>query len=148
MLRFLLLTGVRISEAQQASPEAAQNGIWDIPGSLTKNGKPHRVYLTESAQAELPLPSCTPTNVQAWLKRWSIKQGIEDRFTPHDLRRTFATWLNESGTEPYVVEKCLAHAMAGVMAVYNRAEYWEQRQEAYQTMQDVVHSIVGEPAMY
>jgi hypothetical protein len=38
--------------------------------------------------------------------------------------------------------------MAGVMAVYNRAEYWEQRQEAYQTMQDVVHSIVGEPAMY
>ncbi len=49
------------------------------------------------------------------------------RYTPHDLRRTMATRLSDLGVMPHVIEKMLNHQMEGVMAVYNRAEYLEER---------------------
>jgi len=51
-------------------------------------------------------------------------------WTPHDLRRTFATRLGDLGVAPHVVERCLNHTMQGVMAVYNRNDYWNERREA------------------
>ncbi|MDZ7754455.1 MAG: tyrosine-type recombinase/integrase [Gammaproteobacteria bacterium] len=85
----------------------------------------------------------SPTATQAWLRRWCAKHGIDPAFTPHDARRTFSTRLNDAGVEPYVVEKCLNHRMNGVMAVYNRAAYREQRIEAYRTMERLVMEVVG-----
>ena len=55
---------------------------------------------------------------------------LEQQFTPHDLRRTFASRLSDLGVMPHVIEKMLNHKMEGVMAVYNRAEYWSERVEA------------------
>jgi integrase len=54
-----------------------------------------------------------------------VKNGLT--FTPHDLRRTFATRLSDLGVAPHVIEKLLNHKMPGVMAVYNRADYWPER---------------------
>lgn len=51
-------------------------------------------------------------------------------WSPHDLRRTFATHLAELGTPPHVVERCLNHTMQGVMAVYNRHDYLPERKLA------------------
>lgn len=51
-------------------------------------------------------------------------------WSPHDLRRTFATRLADLGTPPHVVERALNHTMQGVMAVYNRHDYWAERKEA------------------
>lgn len=51
-------------------------------------------------------------------------------FSPHDLRRTFATQMADIGVMPHVIEKLLDHKMVGVMAVYNRAEYWPERKAA------------------
>jgi hypothetical protein len=51
LIKFLLLTGLRISEAQGGY----------VDGS--KNGKSHWVYLTKLALEQLPLPNCTPTNI-------------------------------------------------------------------------------------
>jgi integrase len=48
-------------------------------------------------------------------------------YTPHDLRRTYASRLADLGVAPHVIEKLLDHKMVGVMAVYNRAEYWPER---------------------
>ena len=36
------------------------------------------------------------------------KAGIEN-LTWHDLRRTFATWLRESGVDPFVIQQSLGH---------------------------------------
>jgi hypothetical protein len=48
-------------------------------------------------------------------------------FTPHDLRRTGSTLLNEQGYAPDWIEKALNHSVKGVRGVYNRAQYAEQR---------------------
>ncbi len=51
----------------------------------------------------------------------------------HDLRRTFATGLNNLGVLPHVADRILNHvskSKGGVMAVYNRAEYARERKAA------------------
>ena len=64
-------------------------------------------------------------------------------FTPHDLRRTFATRVNELKVGPHVVEKILNHKMSGVMAVYNQADYEDERVVAMQLWADELQRIVS-----
>jgi len=141
LLRFLLLTGLRISEAQKGHRDSDR---WIVPAALSKNGRPHWVHLTESAKAQLPFPSSTPTNIQAWLRRWCEKHEIQPRFTPHDLRRTAATRMNDNGVEPFIVERVLNHTLEGVMAVYNKAEYERERIEALQILESHILAVLDE----
>ncbi|WP_333617317.1 tyrosine-type recombinase/integrase [Mixta calida] len=60
----------------------------------------------------------------------------EDPWTPHDLRRTFSTKLNDSGIAPHVVEQMLGHKMGGVMAVYNRSQYVPEKRLALEVWMD------------
>jgi integrase len=130
IIKFLLLTGLRISEAQKGYQDGDKFRIDDTKGKHSKEEqRPHWVYLTETAKSLLPLPTCTATNIQAWLKRKLVNEGIESRFTPHDCRRTFATMANENGVMPHIVEKCLNHKLEGMMSVYNHAEYENERIE-------------------
>ncbi len=138
MLKFLLLTGLRISEARKGHQKGDK---WIVPKELSKNGKAHWVHLTETAKQQLPLPTCTATNIQAWLRR---KLGLDndDRYTPHDLRRTCATRMADNGVEPFIVERVLNHKLEGVMAVYNRAEYEKERVNASISMEKVILELL------
>jgi len=143
LIKFLLLTGLRISEAQAGYVDGDKFRVDDTKGKHSKNEKrPHWVYLTKSAIALLPLPRCTPTNIQAWLKRKLIKEGITNRFTPHDCRRTFATIANDNGVDPFIVERALNHRMQGVMATYNHADYEAERIECAKTVEIVINDIL------
>jgi integrase len=137
LLRFLLLTGLRISEGQNGR---ADGDFWRM--AKTKNGKPHWVYLTPTAKAQLNEPfKVSNTAVQAWIRR---KQKFSDTaWTPHDLRRTFATLAMENGVFPHVVEKCLNHALEGMLRVYAHAEMTEERIAAAKTVERVVLEITG-----
>ena len=90
--------------------------------------------------------------MQAYLKRWCLRNKIGENnhetkhqgaFTPHDLRRTFATRLNELKVGPHIVEKILNHKMSGVMAVYNQADYQDERVAAMQLWADSLHNILN-----
>jgi len=106
----------------------------------SKNGKAHWVYLTKLAKKQLPLPECTQTNIQAWLRR---KLGdMPNRWTAHDARRSYATRLNDAGVAPHVVEKCLNHSLEGTLKTYNRAEYESERIEAAKTMEMLVLKVI------
>lgn len=143
VLRFLVLTGLRISEAQNGFIDVDR---WIVPAELSKNGRPYWVFLTKTARAQLPLPRCTTTNIQSWLKRRLTKDGYttEKRFTPHDLRRTAATRMADNGVEPFIVERALNHTLEGVMAVYNRAEYAEERIKAVKVLKKAILKCVKE----
>lgn len=145
VLKFLLLTGLRISEAQKGYVDGEKFRIDDTKGKHSKNeARPHWVHLTEEAKKQFPLPQCTPTNIQAWLKRKLVNAGYNDnRFTPHDFRRSWATLANESGVDPFIVERCLNHKMQGVMSVYNHAEYEKERIEATEVVEKALLSIIN-----
>ena len=163
LLRFLLLAGQRIGETQLANWSDIQKDRWLIPAENAKNGNAHWVPITEPMQKILSaLPrnrtkifaTRSTTGTQAWVKRWCSRNKIGENnqetkhqgaFTPHDLRRTFVTELNElndPGVEPYVIEKLVNHSMSGVMAIYNKAEYAEERIVAAKLWSDHLIGIV------
>jgi len=143
VIKFLLLTGLRISEAQAGYIDGDKFRMDDTKGKHPKHERrPHWVFLTEGARALLPLPKCTATNIQHWLKRKLVAEGIQKRFTPHDCRRTFATIANDNGAEPFVVERVLNHRMQGVMASYNHAKYEAERIECANIVEKFILDIV------
>jgi integrase len=144
MIKFLLFTGLRISEAQAGYIDGDKFRMNDTKGKHPKHEKrPHWVYLTDEARALLPLPKCSATNIQAWLKRKLRSEGMESPFTPHDCRRTYATIANENGVEPFIVERALNHRMQGMMAVYNHAEYEAERIECAKVVERKILEIIG-----
>jgi integrase len=93
----------------------------------------------------------------ARLKPWSDAgrqgnaPGPMDHWTPHDLRRTLHTMMNDRlGILPHVVEAVVNHAStaasgkAGVAGVYNKALYLRERVAALQLWADYVTALVGE----
>jgi integrase len=165
VLKILLLAGQRVGEVCNAewSEIDFKKGIWTIPSEKAKNGEENRVPLHYEAQlcfSELSVlarksrfvcqsPQITDderailyTTVNRAVKRHQTHFEIE-QWTPHDLRRTVATHLNELGVMPHVVEKILNHKMQGVMAVYNQADYWEERVKALEIWQERIKQIVS-----
>lgn len=67
-------------------------------------------------------------------------------WSPHDLRRTFATRLADLGIAPHVIERALNHTMQGVMAVYNRNEYLPERRAALEAWGAELAGIFTRPA--
>ena len=58
------------------------------------------------------------------------------------LTRTASTQLHEAGYNTDWIEKCLAHEQRGVRAVYNKAEYAEQRRAMLQDWADMIDEWV------
>jgi integrase len=130
VLRFLLATGLRISEAYNGHREGQ---YWVVPPSASKNKLEHRVWLSPIALAQL--------ESHPWTAKWTVQRWITVNaggWTAHDLRRTFSTRNNDMGVAPYVVEKMLNHTFDGVMAVYNRATYYPERRDALEKWSDAL----------
>ena len=170
-LRFVLLTLVRKSEFTGATWDEVdfENAVWTIPKDRMKAGRPHNVYLSHQAQdilvafktcfsasaylhpgryaSSLPISAATLNRViDATVKLIGEEGGELDMFTVHDLRRTGSTLLHEAGFNTDWIEKCLAHEQRGVRAIYNRAEYADQRRSMLQAWADMVYAwIQDEP---
>jgi integrase len=67
--------------------------------------------------------------------------GVED-FTPHDLRRTAATFMAQMGEMDEVIDAVLNHAKKGVIKVYNLYRYDKEKQAALETWARKLESIV------
>lgn len=167
-VKFMLLTLVRKSEFIEAKWDEInfETAIWTIPKERMKAGRPHNVYLSQQAldilvafktcfsassylhpgryETELPISSATLNRViDATVK---VIQDRGEDFAPltvHDLRRTASTLLHEAGFNSDWIEKCLAHEQRGVRAVYNKAEYAEQRREMLQSWADMVDGWIA-----
>lgn len=138
-LRFLLLTGLRVGEMWRGYQDGDFWRVEDTKGRHRQDERrPHWVYLTDSAKACLPIKKVSNERLQHWLRKQQDEPDRTKRWTPHDCRRTFATMANEHGVMPYIVEKCLNHRMEGVMAVYNHAEYADERIQAAKTVERAI----------
>jgi len=161
--KLLLLTMVRKSELTNAkwSEINFSEALWTIPKERMKRRNPHLVFLSRQAldifialktfaggseyvlpsryDSDLPMSSATLNQVLTLTYRLAQKDGKPlAKFGPHDLRRTASTLLHEAGYNTDWIEKCLAHEQRGVRAVYNKAEYREQRTEMLQDWADMI----------
>jgi integrase len=68
--------------------------------------------------------------------------GYVGRFSPHGIRATGSTILNELGFRPDVIERQLAHAERNkVRASYNHAAYLPERKEMMQAWADYLDGL-------
>lgn len=142
--RLVLLTAQRPGEVRRMRwGDLDSDGWWNLPAEFTKNGRAHRVPLPPQAlqivEALRPLTvagewvlgsfrkdGAPLRTVHKSTRRLVSATGLP-RFTPHDCRRTAATWMAASGTAPSVVDRILNHTPRGVSGVYIRAQDGEVR---------------------
>ena len=158
LLKLLLLTGCRLNEvAGMTRAELSDDGTtWNIPGTRTKNKRPHVVPLAPLARKMVGTGSegfVFTTTGRSPISGWSkIKRRLDEamKIPPwrlHDLRRTAATGMAEIGIAPHIVEAALNHvsgAKAGVAGTYNRAAYAEEKRAALERWATHVQGLVSE----
>jgi integrase len=69
--------------------------------------------------------------------------GFQEKFTPHDLRRTVRSKLAELGEPDHIAERVLGHKLQGVMAVYNRHSYDQEKRETLERREARLKEIIN-----
>ncbi len=69
--------------------------------------------------------------------------GINEHFTPQDLRRTLRTRLAEQGVSDIIAERILGHKLQGLLAVYNRYDYEKEKRQALALWEQRLSEILG-----
>lgn len=185
-LKMVLITAQRPGEVSGMHTSEIDGRWWTIPANRSKNGKSHRVYLSDLAleivQGMLPdassryvfasprskatdVPS-TPISRHALSRaltrnfEWPVmKDGkqlhdgsgratTENRigvqhFTPHDLRRTAATFMAEAGEMDEVIDAILNHTKQGVIKVYNQYRYDTEKKKALESWAYMLTAILS-----
>lgn len=166
-IKLLLLTMVRKCELTEAEwSEVNFSGkLWSIPAARMKRRNPHNVYLSDQAlDLFIALKTCAGTSQYVFPSRYDADQPMSKAtlnvvtktvfetaqasggqlapFTPHDFRRTASTMLHEAGYNTDWIEKTLGHEQRGIRAVYNRAEYADQRRAMLQDWADMIGGMI------
>jgi len=158
-LQLTLYTLARSNEVLQSEWKEfdLDNAIWKKPADKVKKREEHTSPLPRQAIEVLErLKALTGNREYLFPNRndprrpaskgvlWKafISMGYKDKFTPHGLRGTGSTILNEMGFRPDVIEKQLDHQERNkTRASYNRADYLEERRLMMQAWADYLDGL-------
>lgn len=125
-----------------------ESGWWSIPAALAKNGKPHRVPLTKPVTMILGKlrkgasdnaifvfenrPGTGSIAHRGKKAASALCKTLSFEFRAHDLRRTAATRMAETGVPRDHIAKVLNHIDGGPEAtrVYDRYDYDAEKRDA------------------
>ena len=154
LVRFILLTGARRSEAAGIPWEEIKDGIWLLPADAgpdrNKVALPLARPLTKQALAVLP----PATGRLVFDGCGDIDRGIKllhqasrtSGWSLHDLRRTARSLMSRAQVPADHAEKCLGHAVGRIRATYDVWEYLPEKAAAYQALASLIERIVDPPA--
>jgi integrase len=172
-LKLVLVTAQRPGEVIGIHSNEIAEDWWTIPAERAKNGKTHRVFLTQTARELIgekqgyifesprggkPMDG----NAVAYSVRRSLEKPggqagasedagegalsgklVMEPWTPHDLRRTAATNMSALGFPDETVDAVLNHVKKGVIAIYNRHGYDKEKQQALEAWERRLKVILG-----
>jgi len=166
-VKLLLMLGNRKSELIEAPIKEfdLDRGIWALPAERTKTGQAIDIPLPRQAVEALRelvrlagysewllparkmqtrmIPHIDLNTIGAAIAK-NIRPLLGDNFAPfvvHDFRRTARTHLEALGVLPHVAERCLNHKLRGVVGIYNRHDYFEERKSALQAWADLLTEL-------
>lgn len=165
LFKVLLLTGQRRKEIawmewSELNPDGTER---TVPGARTKNHRPHVVPLVPAVRDLLDgvprIEGCNfvfSTNGRTPVSGFSKAKARVDTILArspdgpindwrlHDLRRTAATGMAREGIALPVIERALNHvsgSFGGIVGVYQRHEYADEKREALEKWADLVTKI-------
>jgi integrase len=180
ILQLVLITGQRPGEVSGMQTKEINGNWWTIPAERSKNGREHRVFLTEMALELIgdtgengyvfpcphiekkqsidahALPSAVRRNL-AWPlkdKKGKLLYDVDgklvtenrlgvEQFTPHDLRRTAATFMASMGYMDEIIDAVLNHVKQGIIRTYNRHDYDKEKQQALEAWERKLKMIIS-----
>jgi integrase len=158
LVRFLLLTAARRSEAAAMKREEFDGGDWTLPAGRNKTKLDLVRPLSEMAQAVLDArpqigtcPYVFTTDGRAPLSGFSKFKKHFDKacgvtnWTLHDLRRTARSIMSRAGVNADHAERCLGHVIGGVRGVYDRHEYHDEKRKAFEALAAQIARIIDPP---
>ena len=169
LVKLLILTGCRRDEVRQAvwSEFDLPARTWTLPPARTKNGHPHLVPLCDkavtileamprikgsgllfTADGEKPI-SKNLTHRRRRLHAAMVKElKVEpERWTLHDIRRSFCTGLQRLGFSQEICEAAVNHksgTLAGIARIYARHDFATEKRAALAAWARHVDSILSE----
>lgn len=169
-VKALLLTGQRLGEVAGMREAELDGGTWHLPAARVKNNRPHTVPLSDAMLTLLATTDriegdgyvftttgdSTLSNFHrgreliaarmAEVAAEEAGQSVEvPHWTFHDLRRTAATGMARLGIPVRVTEAVLNHVSGtggGIVAVYQRHDYANEKREALEAWARMVARIV------
>lgn len=159
-IRVLLLTGVRVGTLSEAKTDEfdLDAGLWSIPHARRKNRRHtsgpfviplplvavewvrELIQLADGDEYLLPVesrrhsdarnPMSKRTTIGDWLDKMRGAGADWRRVTPHDLRSTCKSWLSELRIDYETRQRYLDHALEGMDAVYDKADFIGHRRAA------------------
>jgi integrase len=160
IIKLLILTGQRRQEIAGLhwSEIDLDARVFHLPAERTKNARAHDVPLSAQALAVIAgLPRLVDIDLAFTSRRRPVngfskaKQRLDEAcgvtdWTIHDLRRTVASGLQRLGVRLEVTEAVLNHrggSTAGIVGVYQRHDYRDEKAAALQRWADHVDAVVG-----
>jgi integrase len=160
-LKLILLTGQRPGEVCGMQWAEVDETVWTIPPERRKTADENRVPILPMAKAVIEQakvfsvdcdhvfrssykpekPMTRHALTRAVSRHWS-EMKIEEKFTPHDLRRTLRTRLAELKIDDIVAEKILGHKLQGILGIYNRYGYDDEKREALKLWEAKLTAII------
>ncbi len=150
LIAVFLSTGLRVSEVSEIdmgdltiSPDGGasfsvrskggrRRGVWLAPSAtellaawLKVRGDHPGAVFDSTAR---PGKALTPYGVSQLLERRARAAGISERFTSHDMRRTFATRALRDGVDPFTLQRLLGHVNVQTTLIYDRRTELEDRE--------------------
>ncbi|MBH1916891.1 MULTISPECIES: tyrosine-type recombinase/integrase [Serratia] len=159
LLRLLVVFGCRSQEVRLSTWAEwdLKKWVWTVPKEHSKGGakilrpvpdemQPFIAELhSQNKDSGLLLGELKQSSaVSAWGRLVWKRLGHAESWSLHDIRRTFATKLNDLGIAPHVVEQLLGHTMPGVMAVYNLSQYMPEKLVALNMWCERLSLLAGE----
>lgn len=168
--KLLLLTGQRVGEVTGMTDDEIRGDLWCLPAERTKNARAHTVPLSGPAvsvmssmeriegsvlvhtlSGEAPITNfnrgrcCIAERMEAIASAEAGCAVSIPHWTAHDLRRTCATGLARLGIPVRTTEAVLNHVSgtgSGIVAVYQRHDYADEKRQALEAWGRFVLSLV------
>ena len=158
--KFALLTAQRKEKLMTMRwTDVGIGGVWEIPQEERQKGTAEALRLSPMALAVLEeqrqvngdspfvfaKPFGSPVGLLARQKEKFETANPMPRWTIHDLRRTARSLMAAAGVLPGHAEAVMGHKQDGVVGIYDRHDYFNEKAEALVALAGRIRDIVSPP---
>jgi integrase len=156
-IRVALLTGQRREKILAMRWEHIKDGEWCIPAEKREKGTAGCLVLPKMALDIINAQPRLESNPHVFPGRGDKYMGGESKrkadfdaklkgvahFTLHDLRRTARSLMSRAGVRPDIAERVLGHVQGGVLGIYDRHQYRDEKAHALNALAGLIETIIN-----